>query len=111
MKPSTRKKLEEKGFNVGTVTEFLELTPEDEAYLDFRAQISEGIRRKRKKMGWTQRQLAQSIGSDQSRIARLENGDPGVSLDLMVKALIQLGTTKRGFGELLEELGKELKTL
>ncbi|MEX0844694.1 MAG: helix-turn-helix transcriptional regulator [Balneolaceae bacterium] len=47
------------------------------------------------KNGWTQQQLAESIGSSQSRIAKLEPGDSGISLYLMIKALLQLGTSKK----------------
>jgi hypothetical protein len=47
-------------------------------------------------------QLAGAIGSSQSRIAKLEGADPGISLDLMIKALLRLGTSKKQIGKLLK---------
>ena len=32
---------------------------------------------------------------------QLEGGDPGITLDLMIKALLQLGTSKKQIGKLL----------
>ena len=52
--------------------------------------------------GWAQEQLARAIGSSQSRIAKLEGSDPGISLDLMIKALLRLGASKKQIGKLLE---------
>ena len=43
-------------------------------------------------------ELAPAIGSVQSRIAKLEAGDPGISPDLMMNALLQLGTSKKQIG-------------
>ena len=39
--------------------------------------------------------LAQRMGSSQSRIAKIEAGDASVSLDLIVRALIAAGTTQQ----------------
>jgi ribosome-binding protein aMBF1 (putative translation factor) len=102
MEKQKRKKLKEKGFEVGSAGEFLELSPEEETYIDIRLDISELVKSRRSKMGWTQQELADAIGSSQSRIAKLEAGDPGISLDLMIKALLQLGTSKKEIGELLK---------
>jgi ribosome-binding protein aMBF1 (putative translation factor) len=101
MDKQKRQNLEKNGFRVGTTADFLELTPEEAAYLDIRLDISELIRVQRKKRGLTQIQLAQSMGSSQSRIAKLETGDPSTSLDLMLKALIRLGISKHELGDAL----------
>lgn len=89
------------GFRVGSTTDFLELSPEEEAYLEIRLEISELIRFRRKKRGWTQVQLARALGSSQSRVAKMEIGGPGTSLDLMLKGLLHLGVSKQELGELL----------
>ena len=102
MENKKRKQLEENGYRVGSAADFLELTPEEEAYIDIRLDISNLVKAQRSKKGWTQEQLARAIGSSQSRIAKLEGGDPGISLDLMIKALLRLGTSKKQIGKLLE---------
>ena len=102
MDTKKRKQLEDKGFRVGTAADFLELTPEEETYIDIRLDISSLVKAQRVKRGWTQEQLARAIGSSQSRVAKIEGGDPGISLDLMIKALLQLGTSKKQIGKLLE---------
>jgi len=102
MDKKKRKQLEEKGFRVGSAADFLELTPEEEAYIDIRLDISNMVKSQRSKRGWTQEQLARAIGSSQSRIAKLEGGDPGISMDLMIKALLRLGTSKKQIGKMLE---------
>lgn len=102
MDTKKRKQLEDKGFRVGSAAEFLELTPEEETYIDIRLDISSLVKAQRVKRGWTQEQLARAIGSSQSRVAKIEGGDPGISLDLMIKALLRLGTSKKQIGKLLE---------
>ncbi len=108
MDKKKRQQMEQKGFQVGSAAEFLELTPEEEAYIDIRLAISNFVKNQRTKSGWTQEQLARGIGSSQSRIAKIEGGDPGISIDLMIKALLRLGTSKKQIGELLEG---ELETI
>jgi len=102
MEKNKRDKLKEKGYRIGSAADFLKLTPEEEAYIDIRLDISNMVKAQRAKKGWTQEQLARSIGSSQSRIAKLEAGDPGISMDLMIKALLRLGTSKKQIGKLLE---------
>ena len=60
------------------------------------------VKAQRTKRGMTQEQLARSIGSSQSRIVKLEGCNPGISMDLMIKALLRLGTSKKQIGKLLE---------
>lgn len=102
MDKKKQKELEEKGFRVGSAADFLELTPEEEAYIEIRLDISNLVKSQRTRRDWTQEQLARAIGSSQSRIAKLEGGDPGISLDLMIKALLRLGTSKKQIGKHLE---------
>lgn len=102
MDKKKRQQLQEKGFRIGSAAEFLELTPEEEAYIEIRLDISNMVKAQRANRGWTQDQLARAIGSSQSRIAKLEGGDPGISMDLMIKALLRLGTSKKQLGKLLE---------
>ena len=43
----------------------------------------------------TQIELARLLRSNQSRIAKMESGDASVSIDLLIKSLLALGTTKQ----------------
>ncbi len=102
MDKQKRKKLEEKGFRVGSAADFLDLTPEEEAYIEIRLEVSTLIKTQRNKRGWTQEQLARVMGSSQSRVAKMEAGDLSTSLDLMIKTLLRLGISKQEIGKLLE---------
>lgn len=83
--------LEAAGFEVTTVAEFLGLTEVEEKIVEFRLQMSRGIRALRETKGWTQKQLAKAIGSSQPRVAKIEVGSPDVSLDLMMRGYFAVG--------------------
>lgn len=93
MDESTRKRLEADGWKVGDTQEFLGLTDEEMAYIDLRISVRNALRKRREAEGLTQKVLATRLGSSQSRIAKMEAGDPSVSLDLLVRALLATGAT------------------
>ena len=45
--------------------------------------------------------LAQQLRSSQSRIAKMEAGDPSVSIDLLIRSLFALGATKRDLARVI----------
>jgi transcriptional regulator with XRE-family HTH domain len=53
------------------------------------------LRKTREQHQLTQTDLAKRIGSSQSRVAKMEAGDPGVSLDLLVQGLLAAAATQR----------------
>jgi DNA-binding XRE family transcriptional regulator len=91
MKPSKRKRLESKGWKVGTVEEFLDLADDEASMIDIRLRLGRALRVERERRSLTQTQLGHTLGSSQSRIAKMESGDPSVSLDLLVRSLLKLG--------------------
>ena len=95
MQQSKRKRVTAKGWKVGDAKEFLGLSDEETAYIELRLKLAEGLKAARKIHGVTQVQLAQTMKSSQSRVAKMEAGDPTVSLDLLVKSLLALGTSNR----------------
>jgi len=95
MRESKRKKLAAKGWKTGSAREFLALTPEQDAYIELRLRLADGLRTRRHSRGVTQTQLAQALHSSQSRVAKMEAGDPTVSLDLLVKSLLALGASSQ----------------
>src|SRR5262245_37867878 len=101
MRDEKRKRLEARGWKEGTASEFLGLTPEEEAYIEIRLRLADGLKRRRAKRRVTQVALAKSVKSSQSRIAKMEAGDPTVSIDLLVRTLLALGATKRDVADLI----------
>jgi ribosome-binding protein aMBF1 (putative translation factor) len=101
MRQSKRKSLGAKGWTVGNAKDFLGLSPEEEAYIDLRLKLADGLKSRRQSKGVTQNQLAESLKSSQSRVAKMEAGDPTVSLDLLVKSLLALGTSNRELASII----------
>lgn len=95
MDKAKRKRLEAKGWKVGTVEEFLGLTPEEAAYIEIKLALSRKIKELRRQKRLTQVDVARLLRSSQSRVAKMETGDASVSLDLLVRSLIALGATRR----------------
>lgn len=90
-----KEKLAKKGWKVGSVAEFLDLSAEESAYIEMKLALSEKLRERRLRRKLTQAELAKAIESSQSRVAKMEAGDPTVSIDLLVKSLLALGVSKK----------------
>ncbi len=88
------RRLKARGWKSGTVAEFLGLTPEEVELVEMKLSLSDAIRKSRKRRGITQVALAERLDSSQSRVAKLETGAPGVSLDLLVRAALATGSTR-----------------
>ena len=93
MRESKRKKLESKGWKFGNAKDLLGLSNQEEMYIELRLKLAEGLKARRRAIGVTQVKLAKSIKSSQSRVAKMEAGDPTVSLDLLVKSILALGAS------------------
>ncbi|MDU9049475.1 MAG: helix-turn-helix transcriptional regulator [Candidatus Electrothrix sp. Rat3] len=103
MDKSKQEKLEKKGWKIGSTDDFLHLTAEEAEYIEMKIKLSNYLRSFRKTRNLTQAQLAELIHSSQSRVAKMEHGDPTVSLDLIIRSLFAMGTTK-------QDLAQELLT-
>jgi ribosome-binding protein aMBF1 (putative translation factor) len=95
MRESKQRKLAAKGWKVGDAKDFLELADSEEAYIELRLKLADGLKNRRSSKGMTQTELAGTLRSSQSRVAKMEAGDPTVSLDLLVRSLLALGTSNR----------------
>jgi DNA-binding XRE family transcriptional regulator len=100
---NTRKKknLEAKGWKVGSTAEFLKLSPEEEAYVELKLRLSQHLQEYRKEKKLTQEALARLMKSSQSRVAKMESGDPSVSLDLLIRSLLILGASRKNLSQML----------
>ncbi|MFQ5924015.1 MAG: helix-turn-helix transcriptional regulator [Anaerolineales bacterium] len=96
------KELEAKGWKVGDIDEFLDLSEEEVAYIEMKVALSRKAREIRRKRKLTQVEVAERIGSSQSRVAKLEAGDKSVSLDLMIRSLLVLGASKEELAETIQ---------
>ena len=101
MKRSKRNHLEQAGWRVGTVREFLDLTDEELALVEIRVSLAIGVRNRRVRRKLTQVELADLMGSSQSRVAKMESGDESVSMDLLVRALLALGATRKDVAKMV----------
>jgi ribosome-binding protein aMBF1 (putative translation factor) len=98
---SKRKKLEAAGWKLGGAKDLLGLSAEEQAYIELRLKLADGLKARREARGVTQVALAQTIKSSQSRVAKMEAGDPTVSLDLLVKSLLALGASNRELAQII----------
>lgn len=101
MQPRKRQKLEAAGWKVGDASEFLGLSPDETAYIETKLRLSDGLKRYRQKHRLTQTELAKRVKSSQSRVAKMEAGDPSVSIDLLVRSLLALGATRKDLARLI----------
>ena len=95
MRESKRKRLEAKGWRVGDTAEFLNLSPEEAAYVELKINLASTLCEWRSRCQLTQGDLAKPVKSSQSRVVKMEAGDPSVSLDLLVRTLLALGASSR----------------
>jgi transcriptional regulator with XRE-family HTH domain len=100
MDQSKRERLESKGWKIGTVADFLELTPDEALFVEIKLALSHSLKERRQQL-MTQRELALKISSSQPRIAKAENGDASVSLELLIRAMLAIGATPQDIGQVI----------
>ena len=98
MNKRRKSRLARAGWRIGGAAEFLGLSDAEMAMLDVRFALSDAVRVARLKRRVTQVSLAKKLESSQSRVAKMEAGDPTVSLDLLMRALFVLGLTSAQIG-------------
>ncbi len=101
MRDDKRRRLEAKGWKVGSAQEFLRLTDEEAAYIDLKLRLAASLRERRQHRSVTQAELAKMLKSSQSRIAKMESADASVSLDLLIRSLLALGTSNRELSRII----------
>jgi hypothetical protein len=95
MKAEKRRRLEAAGWKETTVQEFLKLSEADVQYIEMKLALSRLLRLVRERRRLTQTKAAALLKTSQSRLARMEAGDPSVSLDLLVRGLFALGASPK----------------
>ena len=89
------KRLRAAGWKTGDASDFLQLSDEEVMLVELKLTLSDAIKHSRQKHGLSQIELARKMGSSQSRVAKIEAGDPSVSLDLIMRAFFATGATRR----------------
>jgi hypothetical protein len=101
MRAEKRKRLEVSGWKIGSAKDFLGLSDQEAAYIELRLKLARGLKARRHARGFSQIQLARALQSSQSRVAKMEAGDPTVSLDLLVRSLLALGASNQDLGQII----------
>jgi hypothetical protein len=95
MNNEKRKRLEAAGWKVGSVDEFLGLTPEESAMVTMRFNLAKALYEKRRVLRISQGAFAKRVKTTQPRIAMAEKGAASISLDFMVRSLLAIGASKK----------------
>lgn len=101
MEKKKKEQLEARGWVSTSVQDFLGLSPAESSYIELKLFLSTYLRNKRRDAEITQKVFAEMVGSSQSRISKMEAGDPTVSIDLLVRSLFALGLSLKELGYLI----------
>jgi DNA-binding XRE family transcriptional regulator len=91
MNKAEREALEAAGWKFGDYGDFLGLSDAERQIVELRIRLTRGICEARERAGMTQADLAAAMNSTQPRVARIEAGGRGVSLDQMMRAYFAAG--------------------
>ena len=106
MRKDKKARLERAGWQVGTVREFLGLSEAEAALVELKLTLSRGLKERRTRRKLTQAQLARLLESSQSRVAKMEAGDPSVSIDLLIRSLLAMGATQKELAQVISHKTK-----
>ncbi|HLO85073.1 MAG TPA: transcriptional regulator [Nostocaceae cyanobacterium] len=95
MDEEKRKRLEAKGWKVGTVAEFLDLTPEESALVEIKLALRRNLKERQQKLT-TQSELANSVNA--------KNEDDSISIDLLIRAILATGATPQDIGQVIASI-------
>ncbi len=98
LSPARQKRLERAGYQVGSAADFLNLSSTTLTLIDLKLSLAHLLKQLRRAHEWTQAEVAERIGSSQSRVAKMEAADPSVSFDLMFRAALALGASREELG-------------
>jgi len=95
MSTTKLKRLQSAGWKIGSARDFLQLSDSEAMLVELKLALADAVMQSRQKRGLSQLDLAQRMGSSRSRVAKMEAGDPSVSLDLIVRAFFASGGTRQ----------------
>ncbi len=101
MDTAKQKRLEAAGWVVESTADFLDLSPEEMAYIELRVRLSDALKERRKARRLSQAALATTVKSSQSRVAKMEAGDPSVTIDLLIRSLLAMGVSRKELASIM----------
>ena len=102
MQKKKKHKLEKAGWKIGDAQEFLDLSDAEIAIINLRVLLAKELKKHRLQGKVSQERFAQAIGSSQSRVAKMEAGDPSVTIDLLMRSMLKVGFTPRHIGKVIQ---------
>jgi len=82
------------------VTACISITKNAKSYA-IKLVLSDHLKQQRQQRKLTQGELGKLLRSSQSRVAKMEAGDPSVSLDLLVRSLLTLGASREDLARII----------
>ena len=101
MDAAKRKRLEAHGWKVGSADEFLQLSSQEQALVEIKLVLSRELKERRKDSLMSQLELAKLLRSRESRVVKMEKGDPSIPIDMLIKSLLAIGATKNDIGNMI----------
>lgn len=95
MDAKKKERLAAAGWRVGSTAEFLDLTAEESALIEFKISLGHLVRRTRVRYRLSQQELAHRLSSNQSRVAKVEAGDAGCVSGPNVQSCTSSGSEAR----------------
>ena len=89
------------GWKTVTIAEFLDLTPEDMAFIQVRRTFARAVRNRREVSGLSRTALAETLGLSETQIALMEGNASSISMDVMLRAFLAMGATQNDLAEAL----------
>ena len=106
MDEKTRKRLEASGWRVGDAKDFLGLSDDEAGFIELKLALAQDLRTRRLARGLNQTQVANLVGSSQSRVAKMEAADSSVSIDLLIRSLLKLGAARADVAKAVSAQGQ-----
>ena len=91
MNSAKKARLQAAGWQVGTAAEFLGLSKQEAVFVEMKLALARCLHALRVRRKLSQTRVAELVGSSQSRVAKMESGDPSVSVDLLLKSVLAIG--------------------
>jgi hypothetical protein len=102
MDKTKQQRLEMKGWQVGTVSDFLELTPAENALIEIKLALTRELKHRASIIS-IDSELYEQIQPVDTQLNN--NADATVSIELLIRAMISTGATIKDVGEVIAKAG------